>query len=60
MPPAPEWTEGIWDALEEGAHYPIEGDEEQDDFHGKQNIAPEIVAALQELKEKINEHWHGN
>lgn len=50
-----DWTEALWESLEEGSHYPTPGDVEGDDFHGKQNIAPEVVAALQELKDKIQE-----
>jgi len=47
------WTESIWDDLEANSHYPVDGDEEQDLYHGKQNVAPEVVAALKEIKANI-------
>ena len=54
---AVEWTQAIWDDLEAATHYSVEGDEDTSDYHGKQNVASEVVAALQELKEQIQYVW---
>ena len=48
------WTSAIWDDLE-AAEFRPSGGEDNDTFTGKQNVPPEIVAALNELKAKTQE-----
>ena len=54
------WDPTIWLDLEDSSHYVVEGDEEQDDYHGKQNVAPEVVAALKDLKAGVQHVWNNN
>ncbi len=46
------WTSSIWDALADAEFRP-DGGEDANTFQGKQSVPTEIVAALTELKEKI-------
>ena len=50
------WTSAIWDDLEAAKfRSDPDGEGEGDSFLGKQNVPPEIVGALNELKAKTQE-----